>query len=115
MRRFQLDQLQVFRVFSHVQNGWQQANTVFQFDQVNLLQQQQGAAQIGWIVWQRNLRTVFQFVQRFDLLGVTGNRVNEGVADRYQLVAAIFDLLIQIRFVLEGVQIDVAFTQCFVR
>ena len=35
-------------------------------------------------------------------------------ADRHQFVAAIFDLLIQIRLVLEGVQVDIAFAQRFV-
>lgn len=33
LRCFQLNNFQIFRVLGDVQNGWQQANTVFQFDQ----------------------------------------------------------------------------------
>lgn len=52
-----------FRVFNHIQRGWQQANAVFQFDQAHFLQQQQGTAEVSRVVWNRYLRTVLQFIQ----------------------------------------------------
>ena len=73
---FQLNNLQVFRVFSDIQRGWQQTYAIFQFDQANLLQQQQGTTEVSRVVWYRNLGARLQFVQRFDFLGVACDWVN---------------------------------------
>jgi len=79
------------------------------------LQQQQGAAQVSRIVRDGDLRAILQFGQRLNLFGVAGNRVNKGVANRYQLVATIFDLLIQIGLMLESVNVNIPFAQRFIR
>ena len=85
-------------------------------DETRSFQKLDSAAAIGEIRRNRDDVTVFDVGNRFDFVFVVidAKRSDQGVADRDNLVAVALNVVSQIGFVLEGVEIDFAVRQCAV-
>ena len=94
------------RVFGDVHHGGFEVFAVFQFDQPLFFQQDEASAFVGRVARQSDGGAVFQFFDIFDFFAVGADGVHEGVADRHEFQAAVFDHDVQIGFVLEGVGVN---------
>ena len=108
LRPFQLHNLYVFRVRGNIQRRWQQANIWFKGNQLLFLQQQQRAAEVGGIVWNRNGCAILQLRHRFNLSGVTRHREDEGIGHGDQRVIVRLVILCKERAMLEDVGVQFA-------
>ena len=104
----QFYEFEFFRVFSDVKRGGFQAGIGFELDEALFLQQQEHAAAVGGVVGNAKARAFFQLAQRFHFFGIQADGKGDGVGHADELVATVFDLLLQVGFVLVAVGVQVA-------
>ncbi len=112
--RVELLDFQLLRVFSNICQSCQNAGAVFQLDQAFILKKAKCTALIGRIVRHAHLCPFFQISHSFVRLGVKPDWPYTGVANWYDLVAMLLDLIVEVWLVLEGVGVDLAALQRFV-
>ena len=112
---FQFYNLDILRIGSDICSGsLGRVGPVLQGDQPLLGQKKQRTSFIGWVIWNRNGCTVWQFRKRLVLLGIYAEWSQVGIADGYQVGAILLIECIEEWTVLERVDINVALSQCLV-
>src|SRR5690606_30114106 len=113
--RFQLAELQLLGIVDHISGRRQNVGRILQLDQALGLQQEQGARAVGWIVGQCHLRAFLQVLDVLDLGGIRAERLDVHQPDAYQSRLVFFVERIQIRLVLEEIDVDLAIRYLLVR
>jgi len=108
LRGIEFDKLEFFRVAGDIQRCGFETRFGLKLYHPLSLQQQQDAPAVGRVVGNAKACAFFQVGQLFDLFRVNANGEIDGIGSDDKGIAAVFDLCVQIRFVLITVGIEIA-------
>src|SRR5690606_39921761 len=104
----EFDDAQVPRVLHHVQNGRRQTGSFIILEQSGRLEQQQGATSVGRVVLDSDSCTIRNLVKAVVAVGIEAHREDQGRCHGDNVEAAVLLLILQIGFVLKGIEVDLA-------
>jgi hypothetical protein len=105
--RHPLDDFELPGVFNDVSDRRLESDPRLQLQHTLVLQQQKNAAAIGRIVGNRQRPALRDSIPALMFLGIDPHRKIDSQANRFDLVPAIFLLIVEIGLILKGIRLQV--------